>query len=269
MPERIDYSEGRRLFGLDPDGYDEARPRYPSALYDFIVDAGAIRPATCTLEIGAGSGLATSKLIELGADPLTILEPDRRFAPRLEAIVAAHAARCTVVHAAFEELETNDSFDLIAAATAFHWVQPDVGVPKLVRLLRSRGWVALWWNVLQVLGRPDAFHDSTHALLRDLAVSPTGGPETLPFPLDRAAREADFARTSGFEPARYFEMHWTHVLDARGIGKLYEGFSHIQRLDTDARERLLDALMEIADREFGGRVERNVTSVLYLFRRKN
>src|SRR4029453_5621179 len=82
MPERIDYSEGRRLFGLDPDGYDEARPRYPAALYEFMLDAGAIRPATCTLEIGAGSGLATSKLIELGADPLTILEPDRRFAPR-------------------------------------------------------------------------------------------------------------------------------------------------------------------------------------------
>src|SRR5262245_34421898 len=153
MPERIDHSEGRRLFGHDPDGYDEARPRYPSPMYDFMVDAGAIRASTATLEIGAGSGMATAKLIELGADPLTILEPDHRLAPRLESIIAASASRCTLVHAAFEELEENESFDLIASATAFHWVRPDVGVPKLARLTRPGGWVALWWNVLGVLGK--------------------------------------------------------------------------------------------------------------------
>ena len=117
--------------------------------------------------------------------------------------------------------------------------------------------------MLQGIGWPDAFHDATHALLAPLATSPAGRPKTVPFPLDRPAREHDFAQ-AGFAAPRYFEVRWTHVLDTRGVGLLYEGFSHIQRLDEVSRRTILEALMEIADRQFGGRVERNVTSVVYL-----
>jgi hypothetical protein len=49
------------------------------------------------------------------------------------------------------------------------------------------------------------------------------------------------------------------------VGKLYESFSHIQRLDADARMKLLDDLMTIADTHFNGKVVRNITSCLYLF----
>src|SRR5262245_5942234 len=54
MPDRIDHSEGRRLFGLNPEAYDAARPPYPDALYEFMRGEGAICTGTCTLEIGAG-----------------------------------------------------------------------------------------------------------------------------------------------------------------------------------------------------------------------
>jgi SAM-dependent methyltransferase len=263
MPDRIDQREGRRLFGLNPEGYDAARPRYPDALYAFMQGEGAIGVGTRTLEIGAGTGIATRRLLALGAHPITVVEPDARFAPSLRALGAID-----IVHMAFEDFRAPDaSFDLVAAATAFHWVEPAVGAPKLAALLRPGGWAALWWNVLQDLDRGDAFHEATHHVLRDLAVSPTGAPNTLPFALDRPAREADFGRTGAFAPARYFETRWTHVLDTTGVRALYEGFSHIQRLDEGARERVLDSLTEIADHEFAGRVERNVTSVIYLFRR--
>ncbi len=268
MPEHIDPREGRHLFGLNPAGYDEARPRYPDSLYRFLVEHGALRPRCHTLEIGAGTGLATRRLIELGADPITLVEPDVRFAPSLDALAKSCTARVEIVHRAFEDLEPRDArYDLVAAATSFHWVRPAVGIPGVARLLRPGGHVALWWNVLQDLQKPDAFHEATRSILRDLPVSPTGAPDSVPFPLDRPAREADFARSDAFGPCRYFEIRWTHVLDTRGVGKLYEGFSQIQRLDADERESLLHALMRIADEQFGGRVERHVTSVLYLCRR--
>jgi len=133
--------------------------------------------------------------------------------------------------------------------------------------VRPGGHVALWWNVLQDLDKEDRFHDATAHLLHALAVGPTGAPDSIPFALDRRAREADFERSGAFEAVRYYETRWTHTLDARGTGHLYEGFSAIQRLDTARRQALLRALIDIAERQFGGTVERNVTSVLYLARR--
>ena len=64
MPEFIDRREGKHLFGLNPQGYGDARPAYPEAIYQFLVEHRAIGPGTTTLEIGAGNGLAIPRLID-------------------------------------------------------------------------------------------------------------------------------------------------------------------------------------------------------------
>jgi SAM-dependent methyltransferase len=269
MPDIIDRSEGRRLFGLDPDHYCDARPDYPAAIYRLLVEHGAIRPGSATLEIGAGPGLATRRLLELGADPLTVVEPDARFEASLEALAAEASARMQIVTAAFEEAALpTAAFDLVAAATSYHWLDPNVALAKIAAVLRPGGHVALWWNIFGDLDRPDPFHDATRELLADTAISPSGAPDAIPFGLDRAAREAEFARSGEFAEVVYAESKWTLTLDTARVGKLYEGFSHIQRMPALARERLLVQLMEIADAEFGGRVERNVISPIYLARRR-
>jgi len=269
MPDVIDRSEGRRLFGLDPDAYCHARPDYPEAVYGVLVEHGAIQPGTATLEIGAGPGVATRRLIELGANPLTIVEPDERFGPSLEALAAAASVPMRIVVAAFEDASLpNASFDLVAAATSYHWLDPNIAVDEIAALLKPGGFVALWWNIFGDLDRPDPYHDATRELLADTAISPSGAPDAIPFGLDRAAREAEFARSGAFGEMFYAETRWTLTLDTVRLGKLYEGFSHIQRMPTVARERLLTRLMEIADAEFGGRVERNMTSPIYLAQRR-
>ena len=269
MPDAIDRSEGRRLFGLDPGAYCDARPDYPEPIYRALVERGAIEPGTATLEIGPGPGVATRRLIELGANPLTVVEPDARFMPSLEPLAAAAAVPMRIVVAAFEDAPlTNASFDLVAAATSYHWLDPNVAIDKVAALLKPGGWAALWWNIFGDLEKPDPFHDATRELLGDGAISPSGAPDAIPFGLDRSAREAEFARSDAFGEVFYAETRWTLTLDTARVGKLYEGFSHIQRMPTVARERLLAQLMEIADAEFGGRVERNMTSPIYLARRR-
>ena len=120
-----------------------------------------------------------------------------------------------------------------------------------------------FWNLLQDLDKEDAFHEATESLLAPLATSPAGAPNALPFALDRNARETE-ALSSGFTGVEYSESRWTLTLDTQQIGKLYEGFSPVQRLDPDHRSELLQQLMTIADQKFNGTVERNVTSCLYL-----
>src|SRR5262249_42092433 len=142
MPDIIDRSEGRRLFGLDPGSYCDARPDYPDAIYRTLVERGAIDPrgATTTLEIGAGPGVATRRLIELGANPLTVVEPDARFEPSLAALAAATPVSMHIVVAAFEDASLpRASFDLVASATAYHWLDPSIAVDKVATLLKPGG----------------------------------------------------------------------------------------------------------------------------------
>lgn len=75
------------------------------------------------------------------------------------------------------------------------------------------------------------------------------------------------ASAAAFSVVEYTQSRWTLSLDTDRIGKLYESFSQIQRLETSARHRLLEQLKRIADTQFGGIVERNVTSCLYLLSR--
>ena len=265
MPEQIHRNEGRRLFGSNPQGYEDTRPDYPRWIFDHLRERGALVDGTPTLEIGAGTGKATRRLLEYGANPLTIVEPDARFAALLGTVADASPAHCRVVHDSFEDVVLSDNqFDLIAAATAFHWIEPASGLRKIKRLLRRDGCVALFWNVLGDLDKEDPFHDATHRLLSPLAVGPSGKPDAVPFALDRGARQAE-AEAAGFKKTDYRESRWSLVLRTDEVGKLYASFSHIQRLDADSRAKLLDELMRIADIQFNGKVVRNVTSCLYLF----
>ncbi len=261
--------EGRALFGADVHGYDAIRPPYPEQLYTFLQSTGALYPNCTTLEIGAGNGLATRRLLELGANPLTALEPDPRFAPLLHSIAATALADFTLIHSAFEEatLPTNH-YDLVASATAFHWVDQAIGLTKVASLLKPGGYVALWWNVFGDPERADAFHDATQRILQPLAVSPSDTPQYTPFALDIAARLGDFEDTGQFEPPVYHFYPWTLVLNTAQVGALYGTFSGINRLSTEERQRILEQLMAVAEQQFGGTVERNMVSAIYVARRR-
>src|SRR5215204_5203672 len=131
MPEQINLNEGRQLFGLNPQGYEDARPEYPVWIVDHLRERGALVDGTPTLEIGAGTGKATRWLLEYGANPLTIVEPDERFAAMLGKAANASQANCRVIHDSFEDVTLSDNqFDLIAAATAFHWIESTMGLRK-------------------------------------------------------------------------------------------------------------------------------------------
>lgn len=66
----------------------------------------------------------------------------------------------------------------------------------------------------------------------------------------------------------YLELHWTLTLDTQQMRLLYESFSQIARLPGEARTALLDALVQVAESEFKGIVNRNMTTPLYLFRKE-
>jgi len=125
----IDLKYGREAFGLDPGAYHAARPAYPDWVFETIRDRCGLKPGTATFEIGAGTGKATRRLLDFGANPLAAIEPDHRLAAFLRATIQDKALTVTV--SPFEEAALPEvNFDLGISATAFHWLDEEPALKR-------------------------------------------------------------------------------------------------------------------------------------------
>ena len=255
---QLDRSVGRAAFGDDPANYHASRPPYPEAVWQALRRRAGLRPGIDILEIGAGTGLATKHLLAHRPTRLVAIEPDPRMSVLLDPSV-------DVVTASFEEAAIGEQFDLVASATAFHWLDAVPALHRIGGLLRPSGAIALWWNVHGDPERPDAFHVATQPLFAGNVASPAEGRGGIPYALDTAARLADLS-AAGFssDPPEFIGS--TVVLDPPCLRRLYATYSNVTALPPLQRERLLDGLVSVAERQFGGRVERNMVTAIYTAR---
>ena len=211
------------------------------------------------LEIGPGTGLATERLLAAGADPLLAIEPDNRLAAFLETRLGS--ARLDVLRASLEDARLPDAvFDLGVAATSFHWLAPASALAKVWAALRPGGWWTMWWMNFGDEGS-DPFQTATRHLFSETRRSPGHG-----FDVDREARLADLAG-AGFVDAEVNCWLMTLTLETPRLQALYATYSPIQALPPAKRTAFLAELGAIADRDFGGAVERRFSTILYTARR--
>jgi SAM-dependent methyltransferase len=263
VESRIDRSFGRRAFGADPATYHSVRPPYPEWVFDTLVERCGLSDGKPVFEIGAGTGTATRRLLDLGARPLIAVEPDPSLAAYLHKNNGDAALHVMV--STFEEAVLNESaFDLGVCATAFHWLEEDFALAKIARLLRPGGWWAMVWNVFGDSSRPDPFHEATKMLL-DAPRSPSAGTRGIPFALDSTARVHALRRTDAFDMIEHRHSAWLLELDLEQTVTLYATFSEINARQD--RQTVLAELERIARDEFHGRVIRNMMTSLYVARR--
>jgi SAM-dependent methyltransferase len=264
---RLPLDAGRRAFGADPELYDRARPPYPDELYELLAEEGLIEGRRI-LEAGAGTGAATLEFARRGARRIVAVEPDKRMASVLEAKAVAQPVPIEVITAAFDDFDPAGlEFDLVASATAFHWVEEERGLGVATRALRPGGAIALWWMVFGDPTGEDAFHQATKERLSFGVSSPSAGAGAgVPhaFDIDARTKALDAA---GFADVRHERWAQRVRFTPRGIRELYSTFSQNQELTPEEREALLDDLEGVAEHEFGGEVERPILTALYLARR--
>jgi SAM-dependent methyltransferase len=125
-------------FGAAARVYDTHRPRYP----DQIIDDLLMQSPQTVLDVGAGTGIASEQLLARGASVLAV-EPDPRMAE------IARGKGIPIEIGTFESWDPAERrFDLVVFGQSFHWVNPDVALPKVHRLLSAGGHLALMWNRL-------------------------------------------------------------------------------------------------------------------------
>lgn len=217
--DKLAKTFGRQAFGENPAGYHGARPEYPDWVYETLTSRCGLRRNAAVFEIGAGTGTATHRLLELGADPLVAIEPDKRLADFLRTNNPDKALK--VVAVPFEDAVLEAAaFDLGVSATAFHWLDEESALVKIASLLRPGGWWAAIWNVFGDDSLPDPFHEATKELLA-APESPSAGERGIPFALDSEARLAELKRSGAFDLVEHDSRRWPLVLDAEQTVALY------------------------------------------------
>ena len=260
LPPAAMRAEAQRVYGEDPHGYDAGRPDYPERVFDLLVTRCGLGPGSRVLEIGPGTGRVTSRLVAAGARVVAV-EPDEALAEHLAKTM--DPAAVTVIHGTFEEATLIDgTFDLVVAAMAFHWVDQEVGLPRLHRLLRPGGWVALWWTLFGDPSRPDPFRDATRHLL--MPTGPTAPPSDRPsFEIDTDAWIRALSVGAGLVAVGAELIPWTTRFDAAQVRAFHASLISVRRRPADEQQALLDELERMAADEFGSVVERPFVTAVY------
>jgi len=253
--------EARSVYGADAAGYAAGRPDYPAQVYQTLTDRCGLGPGTLVLEIGPGTGLVTGRLLDYGARAVAV-EPDPAMAAYL---TARYGTRISIVTDAFEHASlAADSFDLVVAATSFHWVDQAVGVPKLSLVLRPGGWAAMWWTIFDDPSRADPFRD---ALESRLGEADPGRQRNAAFFMSSAARTSDLRQLGGFTDVTADVLRWDAVMDAAQLRALYASMIMIRRRPPAEQERILTAVSAVAAGFPHGTVSRPFVTVCYTARK--
>jgi len=174
-------------FEAGADAYARGRPDYPAALDQWLRDKLQLGPGKTVLDLGAGTGKFTPRLIATGASVIAV-EPVAAMRVKLSlSCPAAQALEGTA-----EAIPLSDaSLDAVVCAQAFHWFATTAALAEIRRVLRPSGALALIWNV------------------RDKSVDWVRATDDILAPYEGDA-------------PRYYTGKWRAVFPAEGFGPLVE-----------------------------------------------
>jgi ubiquinone/menaquinone biosynthesis C-methylase UbiE len=122
--------------------YDKHRPGYPDELIDRACELAELKEGDPVLEVGCGSGQLTKALATRGFKVMALDPGEQLVALAKQNVQDAGAVEFTC--ARFEDAELPKEYYRAAfSASAFHWVDPNVGWSKIAELLAPGGTFAL------------------------------------------------------------------------------------------------------------------------------
>ncbi len=257
--------DGGLLFEQVPELYERARPGYPAELFADLVDLAGLTVDGSILEVGCGTGQATHPLSELGFQ-VTAVEPGAGLAG-LARQRLAEFARTKIEVSSFESWDDQQRrFDLVVAASSWHWVDPSVGWRRAHDVLRADGWMAILGHV--VVRRPDEpeLYDETTELHRRYAPnSPDWGHPPTEVEVRATSRgwgppNDDHEGLFGPTTVRWYPT--VQTFDGAGMADHLRTLSPYRRLEERDREGLVEAIADHVRTHLGDRIKRNYLSVL-------
>jgi SAM-dependent methyltransferase len=208
-------------FGSAADAYERGRPSYPSSAIEWLLPSGA----RTAVDLGAGTGQLTRLLASYDLDVVAV-EPSTEMRKNLSRTLPS-TIRSLAGQAEKIPLP-NSSVDVVLVAQAWHWVDGELAVPEVARILKPGGQLGLVWNIRDervdwVAALGQLMHNGTEQEMN--SDNPIVG--------------------NPFDPIERFDVEWTAHLDLDTVVDLVASRSYVITRPEEQRLALLDAVKEL------------------------
>ncbi|MEV0670817.1 class I SAM-dependent methyltransferase [Mycobacterium sp. NPDC050441] len=205
-------------FGSEAAAYERGRPSYPPETIDWLLPEGAHD----VLDLGAGTGKLTTRLVERGLDVIAV-DP----IPEMLELLSNSLPDTPALLGTAEEIPLADnSVDAVLVAQAWHWFDPERAVKEVSRVLRPGGRLGLVWNA----------RDERSGWVKDLGR--IIGPEHDPFN-DEVTLAEPFSRVERHQ------VEWTSYLTPQALIDLVASRSYCITSPEQVRTRTLEQVREL------------------------
>jgi SAM-dependent methyltransferase len=205
-------------FGSAAAAYERGRPSYPPEAIDWLLPRGA----RDVLDLGAGTGKLTTRLVERGLDVVAV-DP---IADMLELLRSSLPETRALLGTAEEIPLEDNSVDVVLVAQAWHWVDPGRAIPEIARVLRPGGRLGLVWNT----------RDERLGWVRELG-------QIIGSDGDGGRFNVTFPEPFG-EPERH-QVEWTNYVTPQALIDLVASRSYCITSPTEVRTKTLDRVREL------------------------
>ncbi len=258
----------RDTFDSVADLYHRVRPGYPSELYDQIERSTGGLTGADVLEIGPATGIASIELARRGAT-LTGVELGAALAERALLNLEAWPASRIVV-GSFEDASASGllelgSYDLVVAATSWHWVEPQRRYELAARHLRCGGFLAVWAAMHLVPADVDPFFAEIQDVYDEIGES-LPADTVLPGTAGSRDLTEEFEASGFFAPVEAHNFMWEISYSADEYIDLLRTFSGHIAMEQWKRDRLFDEIRSRLDRRSDGMVRRHWGARLHVAR---
>ena len=129
-------------FGSQAAAYERGRPSYPPEAVDWLLAPTDDWEAHDVLDLGAGTGKLTTRLVERG---LSVIAVDP-IAEMLDMLRTALPDTPALLGSAEQIPLPDNAVDAVLVAQAWHWFDPERAVAEVARVLRPGGRLGVLWN---------------------------------------------------------------------------------------------------------------------------
>lgn len=247
--------------------YRRARPDYPAALHDAVIELAGLCPGDPLLEIGCGTGKATLPFARRGFR-LTCIERGANLAEVAGQVLAG--CDVEIVRARFEDWEPpqGEAYALVFAATAWSWLDPAIRYHKSWRHLRPGGHLAFWTATHVFPPDGDPFFRDLQPVYDDIGEAMPPG-ANWPAPGEVPDSRAEIEATDLFDEIAVRHFDWEVVYDADGYLALLDTFSGHIAMEPQKRDHLHAEIRRRLGRRPDGLVRRHWGAVLHVARRRH
>ena len=205
-------------FGEEAAAYERGRPSYPPEAIDWLLPKGARN----VLDLGAGTGKLTVRLVERGLDVIAV-DP----IPEMLEVLSSSLPDTPALLGTAEDIPLpDDSVDSVLVAQAWHWFDPERAIKEVARVLRPGGRLGLVWNT----------RDERSGWVKDLGRivghenDPLNQKVALPVPFTDVERR---------------QVEWTSYLTPQALIDLVASRSYCITSPADVRTRTLAQVREL------------------------